>query len=119
MNKQRSIMCIILFIVFFGGVAGFATPAGSTASVDNSLYAELLEKYVHKGAVDYQGFKNEEAKLDRYLKVLQETDPEALPRNEQFAFYINAYNAWTIKLILGAYPDIKSIKDLGSLFKCN
>ncbi len=81
------------------------------------LYAELLDKYVKNGVVDYQGFKNEEAKLDRYLKILEDTDPKKLPRNEQFAFYINAYNAWTIKLILSAYPDIKSIKDLGSLFK--
>ena len=85
--------------------------------MDNSLYAELLEKYVRNSLVDYQGFKNEEAKLDRYLKVLEEIDPEALSPKKQFAFYINAYNAWTIKLILSAYPDIKSIKDLGSLFK--
>ncbi|MBW2206539.1 MAG: DUF547 domain-containing protein [Deltaproteobacteria bacterium] len=34
-----------------------------------------------------------------------------------FAFYVNAYNAWTIKLILTGYPGIESIKDLGSLFK--
>jgi len=67
--------------------------------------------------VDYQGFKNEEAKLDQYLKGLENTDTKALSRNEQFAFYVNAYNAWTIKLILGGYPGVKSIKDLGSLFK--
>jgi hypothetical protein len=40
-----------------------------------------------------------------------------LSRNGQFAFYINAYNAWTIKLILSGYPGVKSIKDLGSIFK--
>ena len=96
---------------------GPAAPTWSSASVDNRLYAELLEKYVHNGVVDYQGFRDEEAKLDRYLKILEETDTKALARGEQFAFYINAYNAWTIKLILSAYPDIKSIKDLGSLFK--
>ena len=117
MNHKRSIMCIILLFVFPCGVVGFVTPARSTASVDNSLYAELLEKYVHNGVVDYQGFKNEEAKLDQYLKGLEETNTKALLGDEQFAFYINAYNAWTIKLILSAYPDIQSIKDLGSLFK--
>jgi len=42
-----------------------------------------------------------------------------LPSSEQFAFYINAYNAWTIKLILSAYPGVKSIKDLESFFKEN
>ena len=66
---------------------------------------------------DYQGFKREEPQLDQYLAILEKTDTKTLSRNEQFAFYINAYNAWTIKLILSAYPGIKSIKDLGSLFK--
>lgn len=61
--------------------------------VDHSLYGELLAKYVKEGGVDYQGFKNEEAKLDQYLKVLENTDSKELSRNEQFAFYVNAYNA--------------------------
>ncbi len=85
--------------------------------VDNSLYAQLLNKYAKNGVVNYQGFKNEEEKLDRYLKVLESTNTKGLDRNEQFAFYINAYNAWTIKLILSGYPGIKSIKDLGSFFR--
>ncbi|MBF0235305.1 MAG: DUF547 domain-containing protein, partial [Desulfamplus sp.] len=77
----------------------------------------LLKKYVKNGVVDYQGFKNEESRLDEYLKVLEDTDSKSLAGNERFAFYVNAYNAWTIKLILSAYPGIKSIKELGSLFK--
>jgi hypothetical protein len=89
----------------------------STQAVDNSIYNELLGKYVKDGVVNYQGLKNEEAVLDKYLKVLEEVDSKTLSRNEQFAFYVNAYNAWTIKLILSSYPGIKSIKDLGSLFK--
>ena len=57
-------------------------------------------KYVKKGFVDYRGFKNNEQKLDQYLKILEKTDPSSLTTKEQFAFYINTYNAWTIKLIL-------------------
>jgi hypothetical protein len=45
------------------------------------------------------------------------TVDNSVSRNEQFAFYINAYNAWTIKLILSGYPGVKSIKELGSIFK--
>jgi hypothetical protein len=85
-------------------------------TVDNSLYAELLSDYVNQGIVDYQGFKKEEKKLDAYLDVLAAVDPEKLSRHNRFAFYINAYNAWTIKLILTGYPGVKSIKDLGSIF---
>ena len=39
-----------------------------------------------------------------------------MTRDERFAFYVNLYNAWTIKLILTEYPGVKSIKDLGSPF---
>jgi hypothetical protein len=96
---------------------GSTTTALADQGVDHRLYAGLLKKYVKDGVVNYQGFKNEEHVFDKYLKVLEEVDSKVLSRNEQFAFYINAYNSWTIKLILSGYPEVKSIKDLGSLFK--
>ena len=99
------------------GAAGLRVSAAAEPAVDNRLYAELLKKYVRAGKVNYAGFKKEEAKLDRYLKILENVDPARLPRDEQFAFYANAYNAWTIKLILTGYPGIDSIKDLGSVFR--
>jgi hypothetical protein len=98
-------------------IMGLTTTALNAQGVDHGLYAGLLKKYVKDGVVNYQGFKNEESVLDKYLKVLEEVDSKILSRNEQFAFYVNAYNAWTIKLILSAYPGVKSIKDLGSIFK--
>ncbi|MBW2238697.1 MAG: DUF547 domain-containing protein [Deltaproteobacteria bacterium] len=85
--------------------------------VDHSIYSGLLKKYVHQSRIDYRGFKTQEAHLDQYLKILEGVDPKSLSRNEQFSFYINAYNAWTIKLILSGYPGIKSIKELGSIIK--
>ena len=105
--------CLISFFFFLS----LPVASRSAKQVDHGLYAELLAKHVKEGVVDYQGFKNEEAKLDQYLKVLENTDTKELSRNEQFAFYVNAYNAWTIKLILSGYPGVKSIKDLGSLFR--
>jgi len=103
--------------LLFLGLLLCESPALSTGEVDHGLYGTLLLKYVKNGVVDYEGFKNEEDKLDQYLSILEKTDTQALSPNEQFAFYVNAYNAWTVKLILGAYPGIKSIKELGSLFK--
>jgi hypothetical protein len=91
-------------------------PCRAETVVDNHIYAEMLKKYVKNGVVDYQGFKSEEVKLDKYLQVLENINTGSLSRNEQFAFYINAYNAWTIKLILSGYPGVKSIKDLGGWF---
>jgi hypothetical protein len=108
--------------VYVGALSCFlimvlTTTALAAQGVDHSLYAGLLKKYVKDGVVNYQGFKNEESVLDKYLKGLEGVDTKELSRDEQFAFYINAYNAWTIKLILTGYPGVKSIKDLGSLFK--
>ena len=108
--------------ILFAGVAcflimGLVTGSEAAQAVDNRIYAGLLGKYVKNGLVDYQGFKDEETKLDQYLKVLEGIDTKKLSRDEQFAFYINAYNAWTIKLILTGYPGVKSIKDLGSFFR--
>src|SRR5208283_4620043 len=75
-----------------------------------------LSSFVSGGVVDYRGFWVEEGKLDQYLLRLEWTDTSALTSNDQLAFYINAYNAWTIKLVLGSYPGIKSIKDVGTIF---
>jgi hypothetical protein len=114
MRIDRSILVFILALCILSNVA---TIGWSEALVDHSLYGELLNKYVKNGKVDYQGFKNDEPLLDQYLESLENIEINKLTRDEQFAFYLNAYNAWTIKLILGAYPGIKSIKDLGNIFK--
>ena len=114
MRRLRHIFFTTVLSCFF--IVGLVKESRADQEMDNRIYAELLGKYVKNGLVDYQGFKAEEARLDQYLKVLENTDPKALSRNGQFAFYINAYNAWTIKLILTGYPGVKSIKDLGSFF---
>ena len=113
-NSKYSVLLIALSFFF---TTGLVKTSWASFRVDNSVYAALLNKYVKEGVVDYQGFKNEENRLDQYLKVLEKTDSNKLSRNGQFAFYINAYNAWTIKLILSGYPGVKSIKELGSIFK--
>ena len=116
MKIKRFIFVIVTFFLLCGPLI-MVIPDVSGATVDHGIYATLLEKYVKQGQVDYRGFKTDEAKLDQYLKVLEKTDSKSLSRNERFAFYTNAYNAWTIKLILSGYPGVKSIKDLGSIFK--
>jgi len=110
--RTLSIATLLLIILFTATISSSANN-----SVDNTIYGKLLTKYVKDGEVDYQGLKSEEKLLDQYLKVLEDTDSRELSRNERFAFYVNAYNAWTIKLILTGYPGVKSIKDLGSLFQ--
>ncbi|MBL0715099.1 MAG: DUF547 domain-containing protein [Desulfosarcina sp.] len=109
---KRGIQMAAVALVFMGVLVHAAE-----TRVDHSLYARLLKQYVADGMVDYKGFKNEEAALDRYLEVLAAVDPATLSDPDRFAFYANAYNAWTIKLILMHYPGIESIKETGSFFR--
>ena len=111
---KKTILCFMALCC--GLWIAAAASLAETHSVDNRIFAELLASHVKNGLVDYQGLKNKEKKLDAYLDVLAAVDPEKLSRNDRFAFYVNAYNAWTIKLILSGYPGIESIKDLGSFF---
>lgn len=112
--KQLSFFLMAGLIV--AGMFMVPEPARSMDTVDHSLFDSLLKQYVQGSNVNYQGFKRDEVRLDDYLKILEQTDPDTLSGNEQFAFYINAYNSWTIKLILTGYPGVESIKDLGGLF---
>ena len=113
MNTKRMVLSLALSLVFAAGTADMQIMASPTAGVDHSLYEGLLNKYVKNGQVDYAGFQSAEAFLDQYLDLLHSVDIKSLSNKEQFAFYANAYNAWTIKLILTKYPDISSIKSLG------
>ena len=67
-------------------------------AVDHSAWDRLLRAHVTSGFVDYDAFKADPA-FAGYLKLLAATNPATLPRNEQLAFWINAYNAYTIQLI--------------------
>lgn len=93
-------------------------PADAAARPDNSLYQELLSRHLAGDTVDYSGLKEDEALLDRYLESIAKTDPTPLARNEQLALYINAYNAYTLKLILDNFKNNappKSIRSIGWL----
>lgn len=90
-----------------------STTANSSINIDHSAWDKLLKKYVNEeGLVDYKGFKDDSANLDDYLKMLSEKEPtNDWSVQELLAYYINLYNAGTVKLIVENYP-IKSIKDI-------
>ncbi len=86
-------------------------------TVDHSAYDRLLKAHVVNGLVDYDAFKADPA-FAGYLKLLAATNPASLPRTEQLALWINAYNAYTIQLInnKGERESIRNVnKSLGFL----
>lgn len=91
----------------------------------HSIWNQLLSQHVvwisdgTASRVDYSGFAEDRAKLEHYLAALSAVSPDAFhgwTEAQQLAFLINAYNAFTVQLILKNYPGIDSIKDLGSFF---
>lgn len=79
---------------------------------------KLLKKYVNaSGKVDYARFQKAKGELEPYLKTLSDNPPQkSWSENEEKAYWINAYNAFTVSLILQHYP-VKSIKDIGDKIK--
>ncbi len=96
------------------------------AAPDHTAWNTLLARHVDvrdSGSVttvDYAGFAAERGSLQQYLQALSAIDRgrfDGWTKADQLAFLINAYNAWTIELILEAWPDLESIKDLGGFFR--
>lgn len=114
---MRTLKLISLFVMF-----GWSTPLA--AEFDHSTWNRLLGDHVQvfdQGqvtAVDYDGFAAARSQLSGYLDTLAQvprTEFDGWPEAEQLAFLINAYNAWTVALILSEYPGIDSIRDIGFL----
>ena len=80
---------------------------------DHSAFDALLKAHVsNTGEVDYTAIKNMVSILDKYLGYLSQNVPaSSASKNEKLAFWINTYNANTIKLIVDNYP-VASIMDL-------
>lgn len=96
--------------------------AGASASgADHSAWQKLLTAHVNDlGEVDYAAIKASPAALETYLRLLGEASPENRPdrfpsRKHELAYWLNAYNAFTIKGVVDGYPT-QSIRDLGFLF---
>lgn len=126
-NTTNKVSALVRFTL---GAALLSSSMMSNVYADTSTnlhasWTELLEQNIspinkgHSTAVDYAAFKSQESELQVYLDKLSgvsRADFDAWSKEKQLAFLINAYNAWTVEFILTEYPDLESIKDLGSLF---
>lgn len=81
--------------------------------IDHSKWTEILQLHVtNNGGVNYEGLQNKREALKNYLGHLASNSPkDDWTKTEKMTYWINAYNAFTIQLILENYP-LKSIKDL-------
>ncbi len=90
--------------------------SSTSQPVTHNIWDSLLRKHVSpEGWVDYAGFIQDSSRLNRYLELLEGHHPNEKnwSRDERLAYWINAYNAYTVKLITKHYP-VESIKDIKS-----
>ncbi len=86
----------------------------SSKPIEHIIWDSLLHKHVSDdGLVDYKGFIADSIQFDKYLTLLKNNHPNKKhwTREERMAYWINAYNAFTVKMIVDHYPT-KSIKDI-------
>lgn len=122
MNARRRRLCVATAVALVAPPGRAQAPAFDAS---HAAWTALLKKHVvllragQASQVRYAGFAAERAALKAYLDSLSAV-PEATfggwGKPAQQAFLINAYNAFTIELILTRYPDLQSIKDLGPFF---
>lgn len=98
-------------------VSRFANPSGtSTQSLDHAFWDGFLQRYVKPGMdgitrVEYSQARGELPALQAYLDELAAQSPSQFPRAEAMAYWINFYNALTVKLVLENYP-LRSIRQI-------
>ncbi|MFN0040961.1 MAG: DUF547 domain-containing protein [Burkholderiales bacterium] len=111
------------FLVVFL-VALFASTTEAAFDHSHAQWDALAKKHVvwlpggGASQSDYRGFQADHAALKTYLAQLSavtQAEYDGWSKPQRLAFLINAYNAFTVALILTEYPKLQSIKDLGSL----
>ena len=116
MNRVLTILLLL---------ASTTLAAQSGFDQQHSTWNSLLGKHVqwtadgHASQVDYEGMRRDQAILEAYLAGLSSVprrEFEGWMKPQRRAFLLNAYNAFTVELILRAETTPESIKDLGSLF---
>lgn len=104
--SMRALEGLLLAAGLMISTPGYAQGQG----FDHSAFDALLRAHVVQGMVDYDAFAAA-PEFEAYLQSLAARDPRSLPRDERLAFWINAYNAYTIKLIL-QHGERRSIRNI-------
>ena len=96
-------------------------PNAKAGAFDHSEWQQVLSAHVNElGEVDYAAIKRSPAPLESYLVRLAKASPQSHPDrfpspDHELAYWLNAYNAFTVKGVVDGYP-AKSIRDLGFRF---
>jgi hypothetical protein len=100
-SKFQIANCLIFTLLL--AVAPAAQESGAEAARRKS-FDTLLDLYVRDGLVYYRALKADRGRLDAYVNALAAAPVDQLPREEQLAFWVNAYNALILRTVIDHYP---------------
>lgn len=103
---MKKIIILVLLVVTFVLFHSQFTKEAYADMVNYEKWEKVLNTYVNgDGRVDYDGLKANRAALDSFItNQVENADIKALSKDEKKAFWINAYNALTMRLIVDHYP---------------
>lgn len=122
MRSLRSCLCVFACLIFV------ATPVAQESLADGArrkTFDQLLDLYVRNGDVYYRALKAERGKLDGFVNLQATTPVDKRSREEQIAFWLNAYNALVLKTVMDHYPLLgkspdyppKSVRQISGAFE--
>jgi hypothetical protein len=117
---MKNVLIFLLLSVYQISCFAVDTPSSNAEPVSHEIFDKLLKKHVNaQGVVNYGGFVKDKVEFTKYLELLKNNAPaKNWSDNQKLAYWINAYNAFTIQLIIDHKDkNIKSIKDIGDKIK--
>src|SRR6185295_445518 len=98
---RRAILFLIVLPLLFAPVRGQESLGDSAR---RKTFDQLLDLYVRNGDVYYRALRSDRAKLDGYINLLAAASVAKAPRQDQIAFWVNAYNALVLRTVIDHYP---------------
>lgn len=99
---MRAAIAIVLLVV--STIGGAAAPESAAEAARRKPLDEALDAYVRDGMVYYRALRQDRAKVDRYVNSIATASIGAASREEQLAFWLNAYNALVLRTVIDHYP---------------
>jgi len=119
LTKTRIQRLLVVGALLLGGVVEAQETAASFFDQEHKVWNTLLQEHVHAGGlVDYVGLGRDRNQVNLYISSLEGVSVKEFRSwngRQREAFWINAYNAYAIQLVLDNYP-VDSIKDMGGFF---
>jgi hypothetical protein len=111
--RHVTAMFAALAVVVMGGLSGGVATAvrAQEPEANHKAYDELLDTNVRDGLVYYRALKGQRGALDRYVAALGSASIDSAPRDEQIAFWLNAYNALVLQTVIDHYPIVQRTRD--------